>query len=340
MNIQPSATTKRGKKFFLKFSWRCLLLAYIALIVVFACIYKCCHHRNPQAFYIPADLTWEQKRSTFYKHVQDKTLCGLSAENINESTLLQLIDEVAMQPEGATATFKISGDGQFSAQVPAEHPDSPDVITIYAPSSDTVASCDNKIVMWAGNDRVSHPLGDAWAAYYTELFLTNGYDSYCITSTQEIPAPVKYGERRFPLATYQLLVVEVKNKDSDANDIDLALLFDSETFDALWKDADSLIPNGHHTTVRDFYRLLPYCLNNLDDTRVAIKASEHPPVLFADFLYFSIITITTTGYGDILPNATYVRCLVAIEILLGTIIFGLFLAGLSEKLLSFVRKER
>src|SRR5947209_7755645 len=39
-----------------------------------------------------------------------------------------------------------------------------------------------------------------------------------------------------------------------------------------------------------------------------------------DFLYFSIITITTVGYGDILPNSTKVRIWVILEILLGSIL--------------------
>jgi uncharacterized membrane protein len=36
-----------------------------------------------------------------------------------------------------------------------------------------------------------------------------------------------------------------------------------------------------------------------------------------DFLYFSLITQTTVGYGDILPNSTKVRAVVIVQILLG-----------------------
>jgi len=43
-----------------------------------------------------------------------------------------------------------------------------------------------------------------------------------------------------------------------------------------------------------------------------------------DFLYFSIITATTTGYGDILPNTSLIRMLVSAEVLLNLILFGLF----------------
>lgn len=39
-----------------------------------------------------------------------------------------------------------------------------------------------------------------------------------------------------------------------------------------------------------------------------------------DFVYFSLITQSTVGYGDILPNSTAVRVLVSVQILLGYLI--------------------
>jgi hypothetical protein len=44
-----------------------------------------------------------------------------------------------------------------------------------------------------------------------------------------------------------------------------------------------------------------------------------------DFLYFSIITWTTTGYGDIVP-ASQTRLLAATEALFGYVGFGLYIA--------------
>jgi voltage-gated potassium channel Kch len=49
-----------------------------------------------------------------------------------------------------------------------------------------------------------------------------------------------------------------------------------------------------------------------------------------DYMYFSTITITTTGYGDILPNSTRVRCLVMIESIIGVILIGLFINSIFD----------
>jgi len=41
------------------------------------------------------------------------------------------------------------------------------------------------------------------------------------------------------------------------------------------------------------------------------------PFSLLDFLYFSFITVSTVGYGDIVPNSTSVRMVVVAQIVLG-----------------------
>jgi hypothetical protein len=53
---------------------------------------------------------------------------------------------------------------------------------------------------------------------------------------------------------------------------------------------------------------------------------------FFDFLYFSIITASSTGYGDILPNNSTIRNLVSIEIMLSLFLFGFFFYFISQRL--------
>lgn len=51
---------------------------------------------------------------------------------------------------------------------------------------------------------------------------------------------------------------------------------------------------------------------------------------WARMLYLSIVTITTTGFGDIVPLTTRARLLTGLEAVLGTAIFGLFIAALTS----------
>lgn len=52
--------------------------------------------------------------------------------------------------------------------------------------------------------------------------------------------------------------------------------------------------------------------------RLSTLAGPSPEVWsFSDFLYFSAITQTTVGYGDMLPNSTLIRMLVTFQIVVG-----------------------
>jgi hypothetical protein len=53
--------------------------------------------------------------------------------------------------------------------------------------------------------------------------------------------------------------------------------------------------------------------------RTGIQSHSYPKRSFGllDFVYFSGVTQTTVGYGDILPNPTGIRMLVLATILLG-----------------------
>jgi hypothetical protein len=57
----------------------------------------------------------------------------------------------------------------------------------------------------------------------------------------------------------------------------------------------------------------------------AIKGS------FWRFLYFSVVTITTLGLGDIVPTSSFARLLVGSEAVLGVLLVGLFLNALAHE---------
>lgn len=59
-----------------------------------------------------------------------------------------------------------------------------------------------------------------------------------------------------------------------------------------------------------------------------LTSSGGEMVGLADALYFSVVTATTLGYGDVLPNAGLGRTLAGAEVLLGVVIAGIFLNSL------------
>jgi hypothetical protein len=65
--------------------------------------------------------------------------------------------------------------------------------------------------------------------------------------------------------------------------------------------------------------------------RVKTFDEDYPDIWnYIDFLYFSTVTQTTVGYGDILPNNRTIRVLVCFQILFGYIL----LAGLLNIVIS------
>ncbi len=71
------------------------------------------------------------------------------------------------------------------------------------------------------------------------------------------------------------------------------------------------------------YAIQPQGQNTMVDNGVPTELT------FNDALYFSTVTITTLGYGDIAPRGFF-RFFAMIEVLLGLFYLGLFIAGLGH----------
>lgn len=56
----------------------------------------------------------------------------------------------------------------------------------------------------------------------------------------------------------------------------------------------------------------------------------HPgaPVFWQQFVYYSLITLTTTGYGDILPVSAWARAIATVEAVIGTLYLAILMARL------------
>lgn len=74
-----------------------------------------------------------------------------------------------------------------------------------------------------------------------------------------------------------------------------------------------------------------YLQRNILDLSNAYHAIRLDKVGLGDFFYFSVITATSTGYGDILPNNLLVRALVSLEVLINLVLFGFFFYYIAEK---------
>ena len=79
---------------------------------------------------------------------------------------------------------------------------------------------------------------------------------------------------------------------------------------------------------KEFQKIIHAVSEQLDDDISLISSNidrltSTEPWSYWDFLYFSTITQTTVGYGDMLPNTTYVRMLVIAQVLIGVILIAL-----------------
>jgi len=61
--------------------------------------------------------------------------------------------------------------------------------------------------------------------------------------------------------------------------------------------------------------------DRLAETPLFLIAGERQPIGFVDSLYFSLMTMSTVGYGDITPAADPVRAIAAVEVMIGILLF-------------------
>ena len=70
-----------------------------------------------------------------------------------------------------------------------------------------------------------------------------------------------------------------------------------------------------------FYWLLPQ--SSWDNSHIISS--------YWDALYYSIVTITTLGFGDITPQCCFAKVITSVEVLIGIVLIGLFLNEISVK---------
>ena len=62
-------------------------------------------------------------------------------------------------------------------------------------------------------------------------------------------------------------------------------------------------------------------IDRIADAPLFFIAGERQPISFVDSLYFSLITVSTVGYGDITPASNAIRAVTAVEVMIGILLF-------------------
>ena len=146
----------------------------------------------------------------------------------------------------------------------------------------------------------------------------------------------EYGNKVF-LASMGLIAVIVifASRDVTTFLLDSALLFE-EFFKSV---ASLLVPAFAFLTFYSMLVIVFACIYRIVDrytlTYQFSVDGEPSTIGFTEALYFSVISVSTVGYGDILPLTDTVRILVAIQIILGVL---LLLFGFSE-IIAYARER-
>lgn len=132
------------------------------------------------------------------------------------------------------------------------------------------------------------------------------------------------------------LVVLAASRDVAIFLVDTGLLFD-EFSDRV---AHLLVPAFAFLTVYSLLVLVfasLFCVLSRFDLEPQFRIfSEARPLSFPEALHFSVVTLSTVGYGDIVPITALARTMAAIEVMLGTL---LLLFGVSE-ILAYAKDRR
>jgi voltage-gated potassium channel len=132
------------------------------------------------------------------------------------------------------------------------------------------------------------------------------------------------------------LIVLAVSRDVAIFLVDAGLLFE-EFFSRM---ARLVIPAFAFLTLYSLLVILfasAYCILSQYSSAPHFYIGDSPGVLsFSESIYFSIVSISTVGYGDIVPHSSLARVLASIEVVCG---FMLLLFGVSE-LLDYTRDRR
>jgi Ion channel len=210
-------------------------------------------------------------------------------------------------------------------------------------------------------ERLAVDLQDAiisnFQAYYHSLTVTRDSSTIDISSVRVLHVSIKADQLHFYIYSTETRSHPSWMSSSGASLVSLAHSIDSPHDDGtqmFWLRSHEPKDPNRHLDLRDIcpfrqgytgggfaantdlpygFIVLPFTVRQRIDAFRAASAG-FPSAASGSFprmLYFSAITITTVGYGDILPITPLARALVASEAVIGVVLIGLFLNALANE---------
>ncbi|WP_243159340.1 potassium channel family protein [Clostridium sp. cel8] len=176
-------------------------------------------------------------------------------------------------------------------------------------------------------------LGENWADYYYFLMLKRKATHISVTNMGESKINGGFNSYKLKVNFYLL-----NDKSKDRYLIyDKTYLNEFRKIDTIyiWVDNYDIIKKEYFGDKSCIYPLNFYfqqlMKNSIcfpDKSPFVLKEVSYGNFTYPiwNFIYFSAVTITTLGYGDILPNSTVVRIMVIIETIIGVVVSGVFVS--------------
>lgn len=193
------------------------------------------------------------------------------------------------------------------------------------------------------------PIGTNWAGYYMTKWKSEGFN-FCsaeiLGKNQVILNESKYAKILFsiysiPTDTFDI----ISNKEPVYLPGIYSMLINRQHDYFIWINENEFgltDKNWDFTENNNKFASLDYgkffisnSVNFLDtasDLLYHYETQSQFKYPLVDFLYFSAVTITTLGYGDILPNSSLVRGLVMTETMTGAIILAISISYLYDRI--------
>ncbi|KAA8672984.1 potassium channel family protein [Clostridium sp. MT-14] len=173
-------------------------------------------------------------------------------------------------------------------------------------------------------------LGWEWADYYYLLFKNAGITHIAVKNLGQDKISGGFDSYKIKVDFYKM-TEDLKDFKGypESYDDDFKKIFTKY----MWVNEYPLLYNefpgkGYFYYPLNFYfpELVKNSISFLDGSPLVLKSivDENLKYPLWNFMYFSAVTMTTLGYGDIVPNSTIVRILVMLETVFGVTIVGMF----------------